>query len=186
MKFWRVNGHKIIIGGNTSYYKTLLSDTCARETLLSLGFGLAKEKCQWNPKQQETLLGHNIDMMIGKLFITEERIDHLEMTIGSLLYRVEKDHYSLVPEKALASVVGQTISLQNVIGNKVRLPTRQMFSCILSRASWEAPVRATGEAKSEVVFWKANARSLNASRKSLNTKIFMRHAYLLMLAAEGM
>ena len=73
----------------------------------------------------------------------------LEMTIKSLLYQVEKDRYSLVPVKALASVVGQIISLQNVIGKKVRLLTRQTYSCILSRASWNAPVRVTDEAKSD-------------------------------------
>ena len=50
--------------------------------------------------------------------------------------------------------------------------TRQMYGCILSRASWNAPVSVTDEAKSELMFWKANVRSLNDLGKSLNTKTF--------------
>ena len=71
-------------------------------------------------------------------------------TIESFLYQTDKDLYSLIPVKALASAVGYIIALQNVIGNK----TRQMYRCILSRASWNAPVIVTDEAKSELTFWK--------------------------------
>ena len=58
MKFWRANGHKIImflddrIGGSTSYDKALSSGNFARDTLLSPRFLLAEEKCQWIPEQQ--------------------------------------------------------------------------------------------------------------------------------------
>lgn len=179
VKFWRANGHKIImflddgIGGSTRFSQAILSGNFARETLLSLGFLLAEEKCQWMPNQRVTWLGHNINMSVGKLFITEERIDRLEMAIQSLLYQFERDLYSLIPVRALASVVGQIISLQNVIGKKVRLMTRELYSCILSRASWNAPVLVTDEAKSELLFWKENARSLNASGKNLSTKTFI-------------
>ena len=177
MKFWRANGHKIImflddgIGGSTIYDKALSSGNFATDTLLSQGFLFAEEKCHWIPEQQAIWLSHKTDMSIGKLFITEERIDRVVTTIKSLLYQVEKDRYSLIPVKALELVVGQIISMQNVIGKKVRLLTRQIYSCILSRASWNAPVRVTDEAKSELLFWKANVRSLNALGKSLSTDI---------------
>ena len=78
LKFWKAKGHKIIIflddriGGRTVYEKALVSGNFARETLLSLF--LAKEKCQWMPKKQVAWLGHKIDMSVGKLFITEERM----------------------------------------------------------------------------------------------------------------
>ena len=40
--------------------------------------------------------------------------------MDSLLYQIERDQYDLIHVKVLASVVGQIISLQNVIGKKVR------------------------------------------------------------------
>ena len=36
----------------------------------------------------------------------------------------------LVHVKVLASVTGQIICLQSVLGNKVRLRTRELFNCI--------------------------------------------------------
>ena len=87
------------IGGSTVYEKALVSVKFARETLLSLGFLLAKEKCQWMPKKQVAWLGHNKDMSVGKLFITEERIDGLEMALESILYQRERNLYGLVPVK---------------------------------------------------------------------------------------
>lgn len=63
-----------------------------------------------------TWLGHHIDMIPSKLFITEERIMHLEMAIEFILCEADNYQYSLVPVKVLASVVGQIISLQNVVG----------------------------------------------------------------------
>ena len=121
---------------------------------------------------QAIWLGHDIDMQEAKLYITEERIRHLEIAIESLLCQTEKDQYSLIHVRVLASVIGQIISLQHVIGKRVRLLTRQMYQCILSRASWNAPVFVTEEAKSELLFWKANARVLNDKGKSLHGKTF--------------
>ena len=57
-------------------------------------------------------------MSEGKVYITEERIRRLEVGIDLLLYQVKKDLYSLVHVRVLASVFGQIISLQHVIGQK--------------------------------------------------------------------
>ena len=174
--FWRSKGHKIImflddgIGGSGKLVDAARSSTFARESLLDLGFLLANEKCQWVPVQQVTWLGYFIDMIINKIYVTEERIQRLEMAIDSVLYQTDRDRYSLIHVRALASVVGQIISLQNVIGKKVSLKTRQMYRCILSRASWNAPVIVSEEAKAELIFWRRNARDLNSIGKCLDKK----------------
>ena len=176
--FWRAKGHKIImflddgIGGAKTLDEAVRSSNFARETLLTLGFLLAEEKCQWEPTRQAVWLGYYIDMHEARLYITEERIKRLEIFIDSVLSQIEKDQYSLIHVKVLASVVGQIISLQHVIGKKVRLLTRQMYKCILSRASWNAPVFVSEAAKSELLFWKTNARGLNDKGKSLYGKTF--------------
>ena len=43
---------------------------------------------------------------------------------------------------------------------------------LLSRASWNAPVIVTEEARSELQLWKKNAKNLNDSGKSLDRKTF--------------
>lgn len=144
------------------------SSIFARKSLLELGFLLATDKCQWFPHQQVIWLGHYLDMIEGKMFITEERISRLERAIDSLIYQIERDLYSLIHVRVLASVIGQIISLQNVIGKKVRLMTREMYSCILSRASWNAPVVVTDKAKAELLFWRKEARILNNSGKTIS------------------
>ncbi|MCG7875782.1 MAG: reverse transcriptase domain-containing protein [Candidatus Thiodiazotropha endolucinida] len=176
--FWRSRGHKVImflddgVGGARGLDEAVRSSNFVRETLLSLGFLLASEKCHWQPCQQVTWLGHFLDMKEAKLYITEERIKRLETAIDSMIYQIDKDQYNLIHVKVLASVVGQIISLQNVVGTKVRLLTRHMYKCILSKASWNAPVVITTEARAELNFWKTNVRGINSHGKSINGKSF--------------
>lgn len=44
-----------------------------------------------------------------------------------------------------------------------------MNDSIRSRASWNAPVIVPDKGKAELMFWKMNARIVNASGKSLTT-----------------
>ena len=69
--------------------------------------------------------------------------------------------------KVLASVTGQIISLQSVLGNKVRLRTRELCNCINARASWNAPVLVSKLAISELEYWNTNVVNLNLKGKSL-------------------
>ncbi|MEW8546455.1 MAG: reverse transcriptase domain-containing protein [Candidatus Thiodiazotropha sp.] len=178
VKFWRSKGHRIImflddgIGGSSTFDHALISSAFVKQSLLSLGFLLADEKCNWKPCLQVVWLGNTLNMNDGKVYITEERISRLEVSIDSLLYQVEKNLYSLVHVKVLASVVGQIISLQNVIGKKVRLMTRQMYNCILMRASWNAPVIVTEQAKEELKFWRENVRVYNNEGKCMQQNTF--------------
>ena len=113
--FWRAKGHTIImflddgIGGARTLDEAVRSSIFAKESLLGLGFLLAEEKCKWEPSLQAIWLGHDIDMQEAKLYITEERITRLEIAIESLLCQTEKDQYSLIHVRVLASVIGQII-----------------------------------------------------------------------------
>ena len=111
-----------------------------------------------------------IDMEKNLLFISDERIKRLLAKLDSVLYQVRSDQYNVISVRVVASVTGQIISLQSVIGNKVRLRTRELFKCISARASWNAPVRVSETALSELEFWKANLNSLNKEGKPLKEK----------------
>ena len=67
----------------------------------------------------------------------------------------------------LATIVGQIISTQTVIGNKVRMMTRYSYQCILDRASWKAPVLVSREAEMELKFWQSNIQRLNSEGSNL-------------------
>ena len=101
------------------------------------------------------------------LFITDERIQRLLRRIDSILKTLENQKIPLIHVKSLANVVGQIISLQSVVGNKVRLMTRGLFACINTRASWNAPVLVTQGGINELHFWKNNIEKLNEIGKHI-------------------
>jgi len=84
-----------------------------------------------------------------------------------LLDILAKDGYPLIGARCLASVIGQIISTQFVLGNKVRMLTRHMYNCVISRASWGSPVLVSDEAKKDIRFWRQNVRSLNKAGRYL-------------------
>jgi len=170
----RSQGHKIImflddgIGGGRSYSEALLSSQVTQSSLLEFGFLLAHDKCFWEPQRNVVWLGYALDFLVNKIFIKEERICRLEQTFDDLLDILAKDGYPLVSSRFLASVIGQIISMQFVLGGKVRMLTRHMYNCVLSRASWNAPILVTEEARKEICFWRQNARMLNEKGRDLS------------------
>ena len=101
------------------------------------------------------------------LYISEERIQRLEIIISSCIYQIEHCDQRLIPVRHMARVVGHIISMHNVISGKSRLMTREMLKCIDSRASWKAYVKVNDKALNELNFWKDNVRSLNQKGKHL-------------------
>ena len=54
--------------------------------------------------------------------------------------------------------------MQSALGPLVRLRTRSMYDCVLSRASWEAPVMVSSKALDEMLYWSNKVRSLNSGK----------------------
>ena len=174
VKYWRSLGHRVVmflddgIGGNTSYGLALETSRFVRASLIDFGFLLADDKCNWEPAREAVWLGHVLNMSLYKLFITNDRIKRLEIFIDSLLYQVKQSNSGLIKVRAVASAVGQIISLQSVFGKIVRLRTRELYGCILSKASWNAPVKVTQGAINELKFWRENTNPLNQEGKLIN------------------
>ena len=172
VKFLRSQGHKVVmylddgIGGHKKYDAALQLSTHVRATLIEFGFLLAHDKCHWDPTSVKTWLGYILDMSQGKLFVTYERIERASQAIESMLKTICKTF--LVRVQALASVVGQIISMQAVFGKLVCLRTRALHECIISRASWKALVMVTADALCELKFWKSNMKELNRIGRPLS------------------
>ena len=166
MSSLRAWGHKVIIlddgiGGHQDLSLAIKTSDYRRQTLGKFGFLLVDEKCNWEPSLKIVWLGHLLIMQKNKLFITEERIKQLQIKIDSVLFQLRTNSKMLVHVKVLASVTGQIISLQSVLG------TRELFNCINARASLNAPVLVSKLAISELEYWNTIVVKLNLKGKSL-------------------
>jgi hypothetical protein len=158
------------IGGHVHYEHALLSSNFIRQSLSDFGFLLAEDKSIWTPSRMTNWLGHFWDFNSNRLCISTERINRLEATLQSVLFQISGDKLDLIPVRFLASVVGQIISLQSVLGKLVSLRTRYLHKCILSRASWNAFVKVSTHAIDELRFWLGNARVLNREGRCLKER----------------
>ena len=128
--FWRSKGHKVItflddgLGGDRSYQSALESSNFVEDSIQRFGFLLAEEKCKWLPMLQATWLGYFICMSSGKFYIKDERIKRLECSCKSMLYQLGTQKLRTVPARFAASITGQIIFVQMVLGKIVRLRTR--------------------------------------------------------------
>lgn len=165
IKHWRSKGENIImflddgIGGASEMGKAKAFSLEVQKDLQELGFLIAEEKCVWEPQSSLTWLGLRWDMTEGKVFITEKRIEKLQKNIDKILQKTTSQSMALVKE--IAGVAGQIISMQTAVGKVVQLKTRELFNCINSRASWNAPVVVSAGVRSELKYWAQNIRSLN-------------------------
>lgn len=83
-------------------------------------------------------------MTWGEIYCLFKKIESIDHALnGSVLCQVRLSQTQIILVRVLAGVTSQIISLQTLIGNKVRLRTRELFNCISARASWNAPVIVT-------------------------------------------
>lgn len=174
LEYWRSQGHKVLMflddgmGGHTDQSLASHLSIFVRNSLLTLGFLISEEKSSWDPSLKSTWMGHVWHMQEGILTITDERVDRIETCIDSLFREIENNHLELVKVRFLASVVGQIISTQSVAGNSVQLMCRELFKCLLSRASWNSLVILSASAADELKYWRHNVRQMNARGKSIS------------------
>ena len=169
VQFWRASGHLMVmflddgIGGHKSLHRAIESSSHIRSSLVNLGFLIAEEKCVWVPSLQAIWLGYFWDMLVGKIYITKERIKKLEFSIDSVISVIANSKMPLVKVRFIACIIGQIISMQTVLGKIVQLKTREMYKYIMSRVSWKAPIMLAIEAVRELEYWRANVSSINSS-----------------------
>lgn len=162
---WRSVGYKIVMylddgmGGSSELSECLQVSEKVQLDLKQSGFLIAHEKCNWTPSVKLTWLGIEWDFSQSKICITEKRIKKLLGSIEDLFKNISKNIYVLVRE--LASIIGQIISLQAVVGKTVVLQSRELFRCVNYRASWNSRVVVSDAAQRELRFWLENVREKN-------------------------
>ena len=138
------------LGGDRNYQKAIQSSYFVRESIQEFGFLLAEETREWKQKLQITWLGYFMWMGRGKFFTSEDRIKRLELSAKSMLCQLVKQELRIVLARFAASVAGQIISMQMVLGKIVRLRTRQLYKCIYTRLELGS---------SGLYIWKSRTRS---------------------------
>ena len=113
-------------------------------------------KSCFSPSQRGVWLGFALDFEKGKIYIEEEKMAALIVSIDGILASQQMVHV-----RALASVVGQIVSMSRAIGYLVRLFTRHLYATVSRRFTWNSFAFLDVRAKAELEFWKANIHHLN-------------------------
>ncbi|VDI24494.1 Hypothetical predicted protein [Mytilus galloprovincialis] len=175
VKYWRNDGFKIVmylddgLGGGKTYSECWKASKKIKSDLESFGFVIAHEKCIWEPAQKFTWLGFDWNLIDGLIQLSGKRVVKLKDCLNSLFLQIGCNMNVLVKVRFLASIVGQIISAQAVIGDEVRLRTRFSYDCILAKASWNSLVVLNREAIAEFEFWLKNIDKLNEKGSELSS-----------------
>ncbi|XP_062570673.1 uncharacterized protein LOC134232701 [Saccostrea cucullata] len=166
VKFWRSKGHKMVMylddgmGGASTLHEAELVSLEIQKDLDKLGFLVAADKSHWEPVQELVWLGFVWNTINNKIMVTSPRVNKLKVCIANILEGYDAG-FVWFDVKSIASVVGQIISMQTVLGYDVRLRTRYLYFCILARSSWYSRVRLSAEAVSELRFWLTSVEEMN-------------------------
>ena len=164
IKYWRENAIRIACfiddGAGTAKRFNLAKthSSFVKNSLKLSGFVVNEEKSVWHPTQKMIWLGIHLDLKNEVYTIPEERIVStfkvLHFIINSLPYTTAR---------TLAKLCGKLISLKFVMGDIVRLKTRNLYYAIESRLSWDSRVvLSESKAISELFFWEENLRMFNS------------------------
>ena len=129
LKFWRAKGYKIVIylddgmGGAATLHAAKYMSSEVKKDLENLGFLIAADKSHWEPVQELVWLGFIWDMTSNNIMVTLPRVEKLKGCIKNVLEGYDSG-YIWFEVRTIASVVGQIISMQTVLGDDVRLRTR--------------------------------------------------------------
>ena len=91
-----------------------------RNSLKDLGFLIAEEKCEWEPKTKVVWLDLVWDFGHGIMHITEKGTKNLIYSIDQLLSGLDAP-LALVTARSLAGILGQIVSMHTVVGSLVQL-----------------------------------------------------------------
>ena len=164
VKFWRGAGVKFCcflddgIGTNISEEVTKLQADFVRSSLRESGFLANQKKSVWAPTQIITWLGIVVNLKEGFFSISESRESSILNWLKSI---IDRSPYSSA--RKFSKVTGKMMSTKFVLGNIVRLKTRQFYRIINNRKSWDSRLSFANEAGviGDLHFWQKNFSRLN-------------------------
>jgi hypothetical protein len=166
IKYWRTKGFRIVMylddgmGGDCTENDAARVSAEIQSVLVSFGFLITQQKCHWKPTQVMSWTGYTWNMISGSLSVSEKRMSKLQRALEITVHKVTSG-LTAIRARALASLVGQIISMSAAMGAVVRLKTRYMYNCLVARLGWDSLVYVDHNALSEMFFWQKNMFSVN-------------------------
>jgi len=133
--------------GASSKGETMKVANTLQDTLKKAGWMVNEEKSCWEPSQTPVILGFTLDLVQGKVFVTERRQKKFMECLKNLRAK------SRVSAKELAKLTGYIISMSFAVGPVARLRTRGLYGMILGRLGWYSRMEWSDVARSEIEFW---------------------------------
>ena len=161
VKRWRARGLHVILYIDDGICGAPTKEKCGehKELIISdlerAGLVLNVAKSCLSPHQIANWLGFTVDLQIGCFRVPEEKIERLKAAICNV------SAAALVNARALASVVGQIISMSVALGPVTRLRTRAMYAVLNQRSCWADKLSLSKGASEELSFWLQNITSYN-------------------------
>ena len=152
MKYWRQQGLRIVlylddgIVAVQGEQAALTASKAIQEDLNRAGLVANSSKCCWEPAQQCSWLGFNIDLAQGKIAVPQIKLNNLHVQLQQAIQNSE------LHAKYLASIIGNIISMSVAIGPVIRLMTRSLYGLLNTCQAWCDMLTVTPEARAELEF----------------------------------
>ena len=135
------------------------NSSLVRSDLSRCGFEINHEKSKWEPMNNFSWVGYDINIHTGYIFTSGTRIEKLCSHLDGVCVKLELSAF--IDVKEVASIVGQIISMTSSCGNIFQIMTRYLHHIINSRSSWNSVVLVHDQGREELDFWTDNLRALN-------------------------
>lgn len=161
IKKWRGEGKKVILflddgfGTAGSLEQTVQLASEIKRDLLDSGLIPKIDKSIWVPVQEIEWLGAFLDTKEFKISIPQRRINKAMLTINEIKRK------SWVPVRAVASFIGQIISMSIVIGPVSQIMTRYLSIDVLQANNWSSYIKLSDFSIQQLSFWETTLVSLN-------------------------
>ena len=140
---------------NLTYQKSLQHALLIKGSLLEAGWIPHKTKSCWIPMKVLTWLGFVINLLEGKIFCTEARVQKALILIRKAVKR------DTLHVKTLSKISGCITSMERSHGDIVFLFTKFMNLTIAEADSWGCFVNVSEQVKTELKFWLNNLEKEN-------------------------
>ena len=153
VKLWRSKGFKslmylddgiVAVKGKESAEK---ASVWVKNSLQCAGFVINDSKSVWIPSHCVTWLGFSVDLLGGRVFVPQEKLEALVSLVRDSLT------FNSLRAKHIASIVGKIISMGIALGPVSRFMTRNLYALLDSRSAWCDVLRVSPQARMELEFW---------------------------------
>ena len=152
VKYWRAKGFSVVVylddgWGSESHLNCKWVSDKVRSDLKLAGFVINSEKSIWDPCFELEWLGYHWNSEKGIITIPERKILIIKELIQDALSKKQQ-----IPVRSIAKITGKLIPLSFVLGNITQIMSRNLYSAIESKTTWDSNIKLSELACEELEF----------------------------------